>query len=528
MRTNGILMPVFSLPSAYGIGDMGPEAYRFVDFLDKAGQSFWQILPLNPTNYGDSPYQSFSTFAGNPYFVSPDLLIEDGLLTEGEVRSFDFGHDPEHVNYGKLYNNRLPMLKIAFSRFKGGEDYERFVTENNEWLDGYALFMTIKNLHQDKGWTDWEDDYRFRKPEAIERVRCEHADLIDLYKFIQYEFDLQWKALKAYANERMIRIIGDVPIYVAYDSADVWANPGQFYLDDDLQPVKVAGCPPDAFSEDGQLWGNPLYLWDKMAEGEEPFHWWRKRVARALELYDVIRIDHFRGFEAYYTIPYGNKTAAGGKWVKGPGMSLFKAIQADYPGENLPIIAEDLGFLTPEVKQLLKDSGFPGMKVLQFAFDSREESDYLPHNFTRNCVAYTGTHDNDTIIGWTQTAAKADVEFAKKYLHANQDEGFNWTMMRAAMMSVADTCVLMMQDFMGLSSDARINEPATVGSNWQWRIDGGCINDWLAEIIHDNTKMYGRIPKAKLEAEKKAEEAAKAKEKAEAENETAESADTEE
>ena len=508
MRTNGILMPVFSLPSVYGIGDMGPEAYRFVDFLEKAGQRFWQILPLNPTNYGDSPYQSFSTFAGNPYFISPERLIDDGLLTKSEADSFDFGHNPEKVDYGKLYNNRLPMLKLAFSRFEGGKEYVSFVKENEAWLEGYALFMTLKNLHQDRSWTEWEHDYRFHKEDALERIRLEHGDLVELYKFIQYEFDRQWKALKAYANKKKIRIIGDVPIYVAYDSADVWSNPKQFYLDEDLKPVKVSGCPPDAFSEDGQLWGNPLYLWDTMAKDEEPYHWWRQRVAKALELYDVIRIDHFRGFEAYYTIPFGNKTAAGGKWVKGPGMDLFRAIQADHPGEDLPIIAEDLGFLTPEVKQLLQDSGFPGMKVLQFAFDSREENDYLPHNYTRNCVVYTGTHDNDTIMGWTHTAAKSDVEFARKYLHANHDEGFNWTMMRAAMMSVADTCILMMQDFMGLSSDARINEPSTLGGNWQWRIDGGCINDWLAEIILENTKMYGRLPKEKKAVTETEEDAA--------------------
>ena len=491
MRTNGILMPVFSLPSAYGIGDMGPEAYRFVDFLDKAGQSFWQILPLNPTNYGDYPYQSFSTFAGHPYFVSPDLLIEDGLLTEDEVDSFDFGDDPEHVNYGKLYNNRLPMLKIAFSRFEGGEDYERFVTENNEWLDGYALFMTIKNLHQDKGWTDWEDDYRFRKPEAIERVRCEHADLIDLYKFIQYEFDLQWKALKAYANEKMIRIIGDVPIYVAYDSADVWCSPELFALDENKKPIEVAGCPPDPFSPTGQLWGNPLYDWDY--HRETGYKWWISRLQYAAKLYDVLRIDHFRGFESYYTIPFGNTDAVKGKWRKGPNKALFQTAKKAL-GE-LNIIAEDLGFITPGVRKMLDALGYPGMKVLQFGFDSDPDNEHLPHNFkTPHCIAYTGTHDNQTLRGWVETADKKTIKYAKSYLRCKKSQ-IPDEMVAACWQSIAEIAVAQMQDFLHAPASGRMNTPSVLGGNWMYRTSSDQFTPELAKEIRKLNRTYGRAVK---------------------------------
>lgn len=519
MRANGILMPVFSLPSKYGVGDFGPEAFRFVDFLDKAGQSYWQILPLNPTNYGDSPYQSFSTFAGNPYFISPELLIRDGLLEKEEADAFDFGSDPLSVDYGKLYNNRILMLEKAFSRFVKDDAYKAFL-EKNEWLDNYALFMVLKNMHEDKSWSTWEDEYRFRKEPALKKVKEAYAERLELYKFIQFKFNEQWQALKTYANERDIRIIGDVPIYVAYDSADVWASPEEFYLDKNLDPIDVSGCPPDAFSATGQLWGNPLYRYDKMAQGEKPFAWWCRRVGKAFELYDLVRIDHFRGFEAYYTIPFGSEDAIKGEWVKGPGMKIFHALKKEF-GEDLPIIAEDLGLMTPGVIALLKESGFPGMKVLQFAFDSREESDYLPHNYNTNSIVYTGTHDNDTIMGWCETASPSDVAYAKKYLHANQDEGFNWTMMRAAMQSASDTCILMMQDLMGLGKEARINIPSTLGGNWLWRIDESCINDWLASIVRDYTECYWRITdsrkameKARKEAEQKLLKEKEEKEKA--------------
>ena len=506
MRRSGILMPVFSLASPYGIGDFGSAAYQFVDFLKKAGQSLWQILPLNPTNYGDSPYQSFSTFAGNPYFISPEILIKEGLLEEWEVKSFDFGSDPTHVDYGKLYENRLKMLEKAYRRFTPDEEYEAFVQEEGWWLEEFCLFMSLKNAHQDRAWSDWDEDLKLHEAGAVAKAREELADRIGFYRFLQYEFSRQWNKLKTYANEQGIQIVGDIPIYVAYDSADVWAGSEMIELDEESNPINVAGCPPDAFSADGQLWGNPLYRWDLMAKEQDPYHWWKKRIAYSLKLYDIVRIDHFRGFEAFYSIPFGDENAKGGKWVKGPGMDLFNEIRKAL-GEDLPIIAEDLGYLTPEVHQLLKDTGFPGMKVLQFAFDPNGDNDYLPHNLVKNSVVYTGTHDNDTIMGWMKSASTGEVEYAKAYLHINQDEGFNWTMMRAAMASVCDTCILMMQDFLGLGNEARINMPSTLGGNWQWRITDGCVNDWLAGIIEENTRLYRRLPEKKTEVSAETEEA---------------------
>ncbi len=492
MRTSGILMPIFSLPSPYGIGTFGKEAYRFVDFLEKAGQSHWQILPINPTNYGDSPYQSFSSFAGNPYFIDLDILIEKGLLEERELKAFDFGEDDETVDYGKLYQNRLPILRIAASRFKANSSYNKFIKQNAYWLDDYALFMALKNARGDIAWSEWEKPLKKREEEAIKSARKQYKEDIDFYRFVQFEFDEQWQALKKYANSKGVDIIGDIPIYVALDSADVWANPSQFLLDKNLNPKKVAGCPPDAFSADGQLWGNPIYNWKAMKESG--YAWWKGYLGFAMKRYDLTRIDHFRAFESFYAIPYGDETAKNGRWIKGPDMELFDAVKAEF-GENLPIIAEDLGFLTPAVFKLLKNTGFPGMKVLQFAFDTREESDYLPHNYERNCVVYTGTHDNDTIMGWLETAAPSDVEMARRYLNYPQDAGFNWAMMKAAMMSVADRCILMMNDIIGLGSEARINTPSTLGGNWRWRIKGECINDWLATVVRENTALYGRLPK---------------------------------
>ena len=491
MRTSGILMPIFSLSSKGGIGTLGREAYEFVDFLEKSGQSWWQILPLNPTNYGDSPYQSFSSYAGNPYFIDPMLLIEEGLLTEAEFSSFDFGEDGVGIDYGKLYENRISMLTCAFNRFSENASYRAFCKENAFWLDEYALFMALKNAHGDAAWETWEKEFRLRHPDAIDEIRSTCSEVIALYKFIQFKFFEQWTALKKYANDKGVGIIGDIPIYVAYDSADVWSDPLQFQLDDALLPKAVAGCPPDAFSEDGQLWGNPLYDWNYMKK--DSFGWWKKRLGHALKLYDMIRIDHFRGFESYWSIPYGSKTAKGGKWVKGPNMALFNEFKREF-GDALPIIAEDLGFLTPQVHTMLKRAGFPGMKVLQFAFSAGEDSDYLPHNYNKNCVVYTGTHDNDTILGWAEASDEADLNMAKDYLRSNDNEGLNWSMMKAAMMSVADICILTMQDLIGLGSEARINTPSTVGGNWQWRISEGCINDWLAGIVLENTKIYFRTP----------------------------------
>ncbi len=495
MRASGVLMPVFSLSSDYGIGTFGKEAYNFVDFLKKAGQSYWQILPINPTNYGDSPYQSFSSAAGNPYFIDLKMLEEDGLLEKSDYAGVDFGRDESKVDYEKLYNNRLPVLRKAYNRFKENGDYKEFCKENSFWLDDYALFMAIKDNNGSKSFLCWDDSLRFGSKVALEKAKAEYSNDIGFYKVINYLFYKQWNALKKYANENGIKIIGDMPMYVALDSADVWGQPEQFLLNSDLTPVSVAGCPPDAFSDEGQLWGNPLYNWDKMEQ--DGYSWWKQRMAVALKTYDIIRIDHFRGFESFYSVPFGSENAIKGKWVKGPGMKLFDSLKKHFG--TLPIIAEDLGFLTEEVHSLLSDSGFPGMKVLQFAFDSREESDYLPHNYIKNCVVYTGTHDNDTINGWSKTAPKRDVEFAEKYMHLDKNEGLNWCMMRTALMSVADTCILMMPDLMGAGSEARINTPGTLGENWRWRITKGCVNDWLAGILYENTKLYSRLPKNEKE-----------------------------
>lgn len=485
-------MPIFSLPSKGGIGTLGREAFRFVDFLKKSGQSWWQILPLNPTNYGDSPYQSFCSYAGNPYLIDPELLIEEGLLNEDEFARFDFGDDYERVNYGKLYENRIKMLKLAFVKFSMGEEYLSFCKENAFWLDNYAIFMAIKNLNCDIPFIEWDEDLRFRKRESIQKIEKEHKGLIDFYKFVQFKFYEQWTSLKKYANENGIKFIGDIPIYVAYDSAEVWSEPSQFQLNEDYTPTNVAGCPPDAFCEDGQLWGNPLYSWDNMKK--DGFSWWKRRLGFALKTYDCVRIDHFRGFESYYSVPFGSETAKNGRWVKGPDMTLFKEFEKEL-GKNLPIIAEDLGFHTPAVTKLLTKSGYPGMKVLQFAFDGDSDNSYLPHNYTNNSVVYTGTHDNDTVLGWLDSLTDSEASFAKKYLQANDIEGFNWTMMKAALMSVADICILTMQDLIGLGSEARINTPSTLGENWQWRIDANCINDWLAKIIYENANLYGRVNK---------------------------------
>lgn len=496
MRTSGILMPVFSLPSPHGIGTFGKEAYEFVDFLELAGQSYWQILPLSPTSFGDSPYQSFSSYAGNPYFIDLDVLCEQGLLAKEDYENIDFGTNEEEVDYEKLYNNRYKVLKTAFKNFDAKiSEYQSFCEKEKAWLDDYALFMAIKDSKKGEAWYNWENPLKLREKEAIEQIKSKLKAETEFYKFLQYQFFSQWEKLKAYANQKGIKIIGDMPIYVAYDSADVWSRPEQFLLDETLTPTLVAGCPPDAFTDEGQLWGNPVYDWEYMKKEAIPYSWWRLRIKFALRVYDVVRIDHFRGFESFYTIKYGEKTAKNGKWQKGPDMQLFNAIKQDFEGKELPIIAEDLGFLTKEVDALLKNSGFPGMKVLQFAFDGDPDNQYLPHNYNKNCVVYTGTHDNDTVNGWVNTANSGEVEFARRYMHVDENEGFNWAMIRTALMSVAETAIIMMPDLLGMGSVARINTPSTVGDNWKWRIKKGCINPWLAGIVRENTKAYGRLSK---------------------------------
>ncbi len=490
MRASGILMPIFSLSSEYGIGTLGKEAYDFVDFLEKAGQTYWQILPLGITGFGDSPYQSVSAYAGNPYFIDLDELIKQGYLEKTEVESFDWGEDPYKIDYELLYKNRYAVLKLAYNRFKKAlpSDYKKFQKENAFWLEDYALYAAIKDLHNGASFDYWGKEFITRDDKAIKWAKAELADQIGFHKMMQYFFSTQWFRLKSYANKKGIYIIGDIPIYVAYDSADVWSNPEQFLLDKDLKPSAVAGCPPDAFSEDGQLWGNPLYNWKYMKE--DGFSWWLKRIGYSAKLYDIIRIDHFRAFSAYYSIPYGDETAVNGKWVKGVGAKFFEVAEEKLGGLN--IIAEDLGTIDEPVRKLLKKTGFPGMKVLQFAFDPESESSYLPHNIIENCIVYTGTHDNDTLMGYMKEAPTEQVEFMREYLQIGENDSFNWSVIKAAMATPAKTAIFQMQDFLGLDNSARINTPATSGDNWQWRIADGCLNDWLAGLINDCTKLYYR------------------------------------
>ncbi|KXG78101.1 4-alpha-glucanotransferase [Thermotalea metallivorans] len=489
-RSSGILMHITSLPGPYGIGSFGKEAYRFVDFLEKAGQKYWQLLPLGPTGFGDSPYQSFSSFAGNPYLIDFESLVVDGLLEEEDFQGLDFGENPEKVDYEKIYRNKFFVLRKAYAkgkkRFAGV--VEKFKGKHREWIEDYALYMAVKEQFDMKPWKDWDEDIKLREEKALLYYKKELKEEIKYWIFLQYLFFKQWMALKKYANGKGIRIIGDIPIYVAEDSADAWANSEIFRLDGKKTPITIAGCPPDSFSEIGQLWGNPIYRWDVLEE--RGFDWWIHRIQGNLKLYDVIRIDHFRGFESYWEIPYGSKTAATGRWVKGPGMKLFKAVQKHLG--DIEIIAEDLGFLTKQVIQFRNRSGYPGMKVLQFAFDTREESDYLPHNYEKHCVVYTGTHDNDTIMGWMKTANQEDVEYAIRYLHLSEQEGYHWGFIRGAWSSVGNLAIAPMQDFLGLGSEARMNIPSTIGGNWQWRMKKEDLTKTLAEKIFQITKLYGR------------------------------------
>ena len=490
MRSSGILMHITSLTGPYGVGTMGKQAFAFVDFLKRAGQSYWQILPLNPTGYGDSPYQSCSTFAGNHYLIDLPTLVEEGLLKEEELENVEWCRREDKTDYGLLYNGRLKVLRLAYARFQGGEAFEKFCADNSSWLPDFALFMALKDRTGGQPWYSWEKGLKFRDPDAIWNVRNELKDELRFYYFVQYLFYKQWDALHAYAAKQGIKIIGDVPIYVPRDSVDVWSNPELFQLDENLDPVSIAGCPPDAFSEDGQLWGNPLYRWDLMKE--EGYSWWLRRLAAAGKLYDVVRMDHFRGFEAYWAVPFGDTNAKGGKWVKGPAMSFINAVKEGLP--ELQLIAEDLGFLTQEVLDLRDESGFPGMKVLEFAFDSREPSDYLPHTYIRNTVCYTGTHDNMTMRQWFETASKDAVEYATEYMGLTEQEGLVWGTIRTAMASVSDLCIIQMQDYLNLGGEARMNFPGTLSdSNWTWRVKDGMINEELAKRILGLTKLYARL-----------------------------------
>ena len=492
MRRNGMLLPIASLPSPYGIGGFSKEAYEFIDLLEETGQKLWQILPLGPTSYGDSPYQSFSTFAGNPYFSDLDTLAEKGWLTKEACEASDYGDNESYIDYGRIYNSRFVLLKQAFlnSDILSDEKFTEFCKANQHWLPDYALYMALKNQNDGKSWIEWEEEIRLRKPEAVECYKKELEEECNFYEFLQYEFHEQWTKVKEYAHKKGIQIVGDVPIYVAFDSADTWANPELFQLDEKNLPLGVAGCPPDAFSATGQLWGNPLYNW--AYHKKTGYDWWLKRIAYCFDLYDIVRIDHFRGFDEYYSIPYGDETAVNGHWEKGPGMDLFDTVKEKL-GE-LDIIAEDLGFLTESVFQLLKDSGYPGMKVLQFAFDPSEDSDYLTYKYQRNCVVYTGTHDNDTTAGWFEKLSDGDREVALRYMNSfyTPKEEQHWDLIALAMRSTADTCIIPVQDFLGLGSEARINMPSTLGDNWKWRMTKGAFSEELKEKIRRMTKLYGR------------------------------------
>lgn len=497
-RECGMLLPVFSIPSNYGIGAFSKEAYEFVDALERAGQQYWQILPLGPTGYGDSPYQSFSAFAGNPYYIDLETLVQEGLLTKRECDAVDFGSDPLDIDYETLYYNRFPLLKTAFIRWREqnagkGRDGVRLMLEGelSPETREYCFYMAVKNDFGGKSWDKWDEDIRLRDASAVKAYRERLEDEILFYEFLQVQFQHQWRKLKRYANERGIRIIGDIPIYVAFDGADSWAHPELFQFDEDGRPIGVAGCPPDAFSETGQLWGNPLYRWGY--HQETGYEWWMERMRYSFELYDVVRVDHFRGFDEYYSIPYGDKTAQYGHWEKGPGIDIFNKMRARFG--KLDIIAEDLGYLTPSVLELVAESGFPGMKVLEFAFDDSQDSAYLPHKYQENCIVYTGTHDNNTLQGWYQNMNPSDKEFSVNYIGNEWTPAgeIHWDFVRLALASKARLAVIPVQDYLGLGDWARVNEPSTLGKNWRWRLSASDLEEGLLDRCRMMAKWYGRI-----------------------------------
>lgn len=488
-RKSGVLMHISSLSSDYGIGTLGSEAYKFTDFLDRAGQSCWQVLPLCPTSFGDSPYQSFSSFAGNPYFIDFELLRRENLLKRSDFADINWGLSAEKVDFSRIYSGRKIVFAALYRNFIRNipTQFYEFCEAQDYWLSDFSLFMAEKEAHGGKGWSEWADLKR-RRPADIEAEKNRLKSEIQYHKMLQYLFYKQWFDLREYVHSKGIEIIGDIPIYVAADSADVWSSPQNFYLGSDFEPIETAACPPDSFTASGQLWGNPLFDWDYMKR--DNYSWWIRRIAHNMKLYDTIRIDHFRGFDSYYGVPAGSDNAAVGVWHKGPGYEFFKAV-SEQLGE-LPIIAEDLGYLTPSVKKLLKDTGYPGMKVLQFAFDSRESSDYMPHSYSKNSVAYTGTHDNNTVLGWVKSADADDIELAKRYLAINKSEGWCWGMIRGVLASVSSTAIIAAQDILGIDDRARMNTPSTVGGNWQWRAKRDAFTSELAEKLLEYTKLYQR------------------------------------
>ncbi len=500
-RRSGVLLPIFSLPSPYGIGTLGKAAKEFVDFLRRSGQSYWQILPIGHIDYVNSPYQSFSAKAGNPYFIDLEELCHLGILETSALNQLPFGDNPSQVDYELMRQNRLEILRWAYDTFNFGafaelrSEFKEFCAAEESWLGDYSLYMAIKAHENGAPWQAWPTPLKERDPEALLSFAREHQDQIGFYQFLQFLFYRQWQDLRSYANEAGIKLIGDIPIYLAADCVDVWSNPELFQLDCELNPTFVAGCPPDYFSEDGQLWGNPLYDWQKMAE--DNYSWWVKRLQFALRFYDLVRIDHFRGLESYWAVPYGDVTAKRGLWVKGPGIALFEALE-EALGE-LPLIAEDLGIITAEVHTLRRICGLPGMKVLEFAFSPNAHSDYLPHHVVENCVLYVGTHDNDTARGWLKNGPKADVKLAKEYFnlqHIPEDDEYSaaFGFIKGAMATVANTVILQMQDLLALGSESRINTPGTVSGNWQWRMLPGVTDDNLAEKLRSLAHLTDRLP----------------------------------
>lgn len=499
-RASGILLHPTSLPGPDGIGDLGPEAYRWIDFLSRTGCQFWQVLPLGPTGYGDSPYQCFSAFAGNPNLISATVLLDQGLLTKSDLS--DRPHFPlERVEYGLVIDWKLELLRRSFTNFQSKSHnlfrkaFTAFKDSERKWLDPFSVFMAIKSKQGNVAWDKWPEEFRRRDAEALETFRAEYAVEIEFQAYMQFLFYQQWQTLHDYAKSKGIKIIGDIPIFVAYDSADVWVNTELFYLDEEGLPTVVAGVPPDYFSKTGQLWGNPLYRWD--VHREMGYHWWLARLRAVLKQVDIIRLDHFRGFEAYWEIPFGNDTAIEGQWIKGPGYNFLEVVK--YQLGDLPIIAEDLGLITEGVRKMRDDFKLPGMKILQFAFASDPDDDFLPHNYPVNCVAYTGTHDNDTTLGWYETAPEREKDLCRRYL-ARSGGDIAWSMIRVLWDSVAAWVLAPMQDFLNLGNWARMNYPGNPSGNWKWRMHPNAINEGLISRLHETNFLYGRLP----EAEKKA------------------------
>ncbi len=490
-RTAGILLPISSLPSKYGIGTLGKEAFHFVDQLEKAGQKRWQVLPVGPTSFGDSPYQSFSAFAGNPYFIDLEILMEEGLIRKEDVEAYDWGDNPADIDYEKIYNSRFKVLHKAFekSHFRKEKAYKKFAAENSYWLEDYCLYMALKFYFGGKEWPAWEGNIRVHNKRGVQHYQKLLAKEIDFWHFCQYEFFCQWTALKKYANKHRIKIIGDIPLYMALDSADVWAHGDLFELDERKRPINVAGVPPDYFSETGQLWGNPLYDWKKMEK--DGFRWWKMRMRANAALYDAIRIDHFIGIVNYWSIPAGSKTAVNGEWRKGPGRKLTDVIKKATEGSS--VIAEDLGVVGDNVRALIQKTGWPGMKILQFAYDGDSRNEYLPHNYkTTNCIVYGGTHDNETVVGCYKNRPKKELEYLMECLHIEGKAQIPQAMLRAGYASIADTAVFQMQDILELDNSARMNLPSTVGTNWRWRMLPGQFTKGHQRMLRKLCKVYNR------------------------------------